>query len=213
MRVSIVMEGTSTVSEFRNNLAQNLDGGAIHIEMDTALLATQPPVVITLTSTTISGNIASSVTLLGGNGGAINIFGAADQVDITVTSCIINTNYAKGGHGGFAYIPLTSTTSLVTVTSTTITSSDALNNGGLFYIGGLDHKILKLYDNPSISNSKANKGSGGIAHIEALSSYIEVKYSVVPSAAQLNNLLAGMHGGMFSNVVSAASVLGCYILF
>ena len=35
MRLSFVKEGTSTVSEFKSNVAQSLDGGAIYVEVAT----------------------------------------------------------------------------------------------------------------------------------------------------------------------------------
>jgi hypothetical protein len=157
-----VKEGTSTISEFKSNLAQVLDGGAIYVEMATL---TGLPLDLKITSTTFQSNIASSVSQLSGNGGAISIMGATDKVDLTLTLCTIATNKALGGSGGFIYIPLTSTTSTVYVTTTSITSSEAKINGGAFYIAGIGHKILNLVDNPMLSNAKATTGSGGIAYI------------------------------------------------
>ena len=91
--------------------------------------------------------------------------GATDQVDVTLTSCTIATNKALGGHGGFIYIPPTSTTSTVYITATSITSSEAKYDGGAIYIAGTGHKILRLVENPIISNTKATSGSGGLAYI------------------------------------------------
>jgi hypothetical protein len=153
---------SSTVSEFKSNLAQVLDGGAIYVEMATL---TGLPLDLKITSTTFQSNIASSVSQVGGNGGAISIMGATDIVDVTLTSCTIATNKALGGNGGFIYIPPTSSTSNVFVTTTSITSTEAKNDGGAFYIAGTGHKILQLVENPIISNSKATTGSGGIAYI------------------------------------------------
>ena len=173
-------EGTSTVSEFKSNLAQVLDGGAIYVEMATL---TGLPLDLKITSTTFQSNIASSVSQLGGNGGAISIMGTTDKVDVTLTLCTIATNKALGGNGGFIYIPPTSTSSTVYVTTTSITSSEAKNDGGAFYIAGTGHKILQLVENPMISNTKATIGSGGIAYIQGLSSYVEITYAAIPSSA------------------------------
>lgn len=157
-----------------------LDGGAIYVEMATL---TGLPLDLKITSTTFQSNIASSVSQLAGNGGAISIMGATDKVDLTLTLCTIATNKALGGSGGFIYIPPTSTTSTVYVTTTSITSSEAKINGGAFYIAGTGHKILNLVDNPMLSNAKATTGSGGIAYIQGLSSSIEITYAAIPSSA------------------------------
>ena len=92
--------------------------------------------------------------------------GASDAVDVSLTSCTLANNKALGGSGGFIYIPPTSTLSTVQVTTTSISSSEAKINGGAFFIGGTGDKVLKLTENPIISNSKATTGSGGIAFID-----------------------------------------------
>ena len=114
-----------------------LDGGAIFVDMATI---TPLPVDLVIAETTFQSNVASSVSLNGGNGGAISIMGAQDFVDVTVTTCTISTNKALGGSGGFLYIPTTATTSTVSVKLTSITSSEAKVNGGAFFIAGTGDK-------------------------------------------------------------------------
>ena len=65
---------------------------------------------------------------------------------MTITNSVITSNKAKGGSGGFFYMPVTSLDSTIVISSTTFGANLALNDGGIFYIAGAAtaKKILKM---------------------------------------------------------------------
>jgi hypothetical protein len=68
---------------------------------------------------------------------------------------------------------------------------------------------LKFIECPTVTGSKTTKGSGGLAFISGLSSYIEINYAAAPAAATFTTIVAANHGGMFYSLTSSTSVLGC----
>ena len=71
---------------------------------------------------------------------------------------------------------------------------------------------MKFVECPTVTGSKTTKGSGGLAFVSGLSSYIEINYAAAGAAATFTNLVAANHGGMFYSSTSATSVLGCELL-
>jgi len=102
---------------------------------------------------------------------------AANKVDLTITNGIINTNRAKGGSGGFFYMPVTSLDSTVIIETSTLSSNVALNDGGIFYIGGASTalKTLKMTNIAKLDTQVTTNGNGGVAYISGLSSDILVE--------------------------------------
>lgn len=108
---------------------------------------------------------------------------AADKVDIKIINSQINSNQAKGGSGGFFYMPITSLDSTVTVDNCGIASNKALIDGGVFYIGGAatSSKILKMTNLVKLENQVTTNGNGAVAFIQGLYSEILVENPTQPS--------------------------------
>jgi len=106
---------------------------------------------------------------------------AANKVDLTITNGIINTNKAKGGSGGFFYMPVTSLDSTVNIATSTFSANSALNDGGIFYIGGASTalKTLKMINIAKLDTQVTTNGNGGVAYISGL--YSEILVENTPS--------------------------------
>lgn len=102
---------------------------------------------------------------------------AANKVDLTITNGIITTNKAKGGSGGFFYMPVTSLDSTVNIATSTFSANSALNDGGIFYIGGASTalKTLKMINIAKLDTQVTTNGNGAVAYISGLSSDILVE--------------------------------------
>jgi hypothetical protein len=102
---------------------------------------------------------------------------AADKVDFKITNGIINTNKAKGGSGGFLYMPPTSLDSSIIIDASTFISNLALTDGGIFYMAGAPTalKSLKLTNLVKLDTQVTTNGNGGVAYISGLSSDILVE--------------------------------------
>jgi hypothetical protein len=68
-------------------------------------------------------------------------------------------------------MPSTSLDSTVVITSSTLTSNQALTDGGIFYIGGVllnAKKTLKMLNLVKLESQLTTNGNGGVAYIQGI---------------------------------------------
>jgi hypothetical protein len=143
---------TTTSTDFYSNQANNQKGGALNIQTTTS------PVTISITSGSVRYNYA------GTSGGFVSTAGS--NVDMTFSSTYFYYLRANNGHGGFAYIANTGTTT-ITSTSSHWENMGSTQDGGVFRVtGSTDVTITMSNSDNYIYNTWAN-AKGGAYSIDA----------------------------------------------
>jgi hypothetical protein len=156
---------------------------------------------LTVTNSTLSGNLAPGFRFLGGFGGGIYNDGSSGSAALTVNNSTLSGNSATTLGGGIFNDGSSSGNATLTVTNSTLSGNSASSgDGGGIYNYGFDGNVTLTVTNSTLSGNSATNGDGGGIYNDGDSDGTpsNATLTVTDSTLSGNSASSGDGGGIYN---------------